>query len=223
MTLTTLELETSSLVDVNTGDDKTAGVTLEVTTELIEVVLNDVVCRTHGSSGPWWLVVTVTVGDETTAAGVLTGALTGADVWTVFLWLLDEGEDWTGIRVWKYKFYILKKFWTYKNGRPREFSWGFRGGLKITQKHLKRKLKPLTDHQKHKFWKDRLLQLALELDSRFSPIHTFTPSNINLVRNGQHEGQPNTRTLTMSTPTNIKHVCQTTFPVCMQCFRHKWC
>ena len=52
MTLTTLELETSSLVNVNTGDDKTAGVTLEVTTELIEVVLNDVVCRTHGSSGP---------------------------------------------------------------------------------------------------------------------------------------------------------------------------
>jgi hypothetical protein len=108
---TALEPDTSSFVDVSAGDDNTAGVAFEVTTELIDVVLNDDVCRTHGSSGPWWFVVTVTVGDETTAAGVLTGALTGADDWTEFRWLLDEGDDWTGIRVYKYKSILLFTFW----------------------------------------------------------------------------------------------------------------
>ncbi len=97
--------------DVGADDVTLAGATLDVVTELIEDVRSDIVCRTHGSSGMWWLVVTVVVGAGVTAAtGV--GALTGAAVaGTEFRWW-EVGDAWMGMRVWKW----TKCWWPIRKG-----------------------------------------------------------------------------------------------------------
>ena len=95
------------VINTDVGANDVTGATFEVVTELIDDVLRDIVCRTHGSSGIWWLVVTVVGGAGATVA-VGAGALAGAAAvaGTEFRWWA-VGEDWIGIRVWKSNNFFL--------------------------------------------------------------------------------------------------------------------